>query len=96
MNNDALDHLMGAYFNQDYYLSGETIEEVMQDYLDSKSPQTVNDLIKNCAEFLDHPEVERRFEELYRYDFKPDRWGLTAAEFLQIISAQANAALMTK
>ncbi|QKJ86262.1 hypothetical protein PMPD1_1301 [Paramixta manurensis] len=93
MHNQQLNHLMGAYFNQDYYLSGETIEEVMQTYLDCEASDTIQALIEECAEFVKKVDAENVFYELYRYDFKPERWGLTSVAFLKLISGLASAFL---
>ena len=91
MTNHYLDHLMGAYFNQDYDLYGETIEEVMDSYLSSEGADKAKGLIIDCANFAkDHPDVEVTFDELYGFDFKPARWGITAQQFLDMIAARAS------
>ncbi|WEF26356.1 contact-dependent growth inhibition system immunity protein [Klebsiella aerogenes] len=91
MINKYLDHLMGAYFNQDYDLFGETIEEVMDEYLKCEGPEYARGLIDDCHNFINKsgdPELE--FVELYKFDFNPALWGITAKQFLSIISAQAS------
>ncbi|MEW5290311.1 contact-dependent growth inhibition system immunity protein [Erwinia papayae] len=77
-----LDHLMGAYLNQDYDLSGETIEEVVQCYIDSEGPDKSSGLTSDCIEFLKEADIEGRFKELYSSDFDPALWGITAQDFL--------------
>ncbi|MFB9086944.1 contact-dependent growth inhibition system immunity protein [Erwinia tracheiphila] len=56
-----LDHLMGAYFNQDYDLSGETINEVVQCYIDSEGPDKSSGLASDCMNFLKEVDVEGKF-----------------------------------
>lgn len=91
-----LDHLMGAYFNQDYDLFGETIEEVMSQYLKSEGPEQARGLIRDCNQFInEHDDVELEFLELYQFDFNPSRWGITARQFLTMISEQASRYLET-
>ncbi|MCX4180971.1 hypothetical protein GM298_15940 [Enterobacter sp. HSTU-ASh6] len=81
---------MAAYFNQDYDLSGETIEEVMEEYLKCEGPEHAKGLIEDCNNFINRNEdVELEFLNLYRFDFDPSLWGITAKQFLTMISAQA-------
>lgn len=77
-----LDHLMGAYLNQDYDLSGETITEVVQCYIDSEGPEMSSGLATDCHKFLEETDIEGKFRELYSSDFDPSLWGITAKEFL--------------
>ncbi len=77
-----LDHLMGAYLNQDYDLSGETITEVVQCYIDSEGPEMSSGLATDCHKFLEETDIEGKFRELYSSDFDPSLWGTTAKEFL--------------
>ncbi|EGI3981509.1 hypothetical protein H3430_001226 [Escherichia coli] len=61
MINKYLDHLMRAYFNQDYDLFGETIEEVMDEYLKCEGPEHARGLIEDCHNFINgskDPEFE--------------------------------------
>ncbi|MFE8100301.1 contact-dependent growth inhibition system immunity protein [Brenneria goodwinii] len=90
MTYQYLDHLMGAYLNQDYDLSGETIEEVVGCYLNNESPEHAQGLINDCAKFIENNRnVETEFEELYGADFSPRLWGVTAADFLSSTVQQA-------
>ncbi|WP_158781019.1 contact-dependent growth inhibition system immunity protein [Pantoea sp. BAV 3049] len=87
-----LDHLMGAYLNQDYDLSGETPEEVVQCYLDSEGVAHASGLAEDCTKFIENNnDVETNFEALYGDDFSPRLWRITAIEFLQKTSEQAKA-----
>lgn len=61
----------------------------MQTYLDCETPDTIQELIINCEDFAKSADAENMFNDLYRYDFKPARWGLTSVGFLQIVSDQA-------
>ncbi|PKH26930.1 hypothetical protein CIG19_03835 [Enterobacterales bacterium CwR94] len=89
MDNYYLNQLIGCYFNQDYDLSGETIHEIMQCYLESESPEMANSLLVDIDKFLIQPiDIEAEFDKLYHYDFSPKLWGITAVEFLNSISLQ--------
>ncbi|HGH4667716.1 TPA: contact-dependent growth inhibition system immunity protein [Enterobacter cloacae] len=91
MINKFLDHLMGAYFNQDYDLFGETIEEVMEEYLKCEGPENAKGLIEDCNNFINRTDdVELEFLNLYKFDFNPSLWGITAKQFLTMISTQAS------
>lgn len=92
-----LDHLIGAYFNQDYDLHGKTIEEVINSYLSCEGAEKAQGIIGDCDIFLNtNPDVEAAFDELYSFDFKPARWGITAQQFLAMIAEQASRDLQTK
>lgn len=86
----SLDHLMGAYLNQDYELSGNTIEEVVQCFLDAEQSKAAEDLIADCEKFLRHQsDVETDFEEMFGFDFAPRLWGISADAFLNATIEQS-------
>lgn len=86
-----LDQLMGAYFNQDYDLFGETIEEVMNEYLKCEGPEHAKGLIADCHHFLQRSDdIETAFLDLYGFDFDPALWGMTARQFLTVVSAHTS------
>lgn len=89
MVNHYLDQLLGGYLHQDYDLFGETIEEVMQEYLRRETPKTIQGLIDGCEALLKINDTEATFYRLYQDDFDPKLWQLTAVEFLNVITAQA-------
>ncbi|EKM8121679.1 hypothetical protein FR731_03310 [Enterobacter hormaechei] len=85
-----LDHLIATYFNQDYDLFGETIEEVMDEYLKCEGPEYARGVVTDCINFINtSKDLEMEFLELYKFDFHPELWGITAKQFLTMISAQA-------
>ena len=85
-----LDHLMAAYLNQDYDLSGETPEQVVQCYLANEGEKHVRGLMEDCFRFKEHnTDIESKFEELYSFDFNPKLWGITAECFLNATFNQA-------
>ena len=89
-----LDHLIGAYLNQDYELSGDTIEEVVQCFLNSEHQDAARGLAEDCRRFLaDQAEPEKEFEQIYGADFTPRLWGVTTVSFLTATIKQANARL---
>lgn len=80
-----LNTLIRAYFNQDYQLMGETIEEVFATYLESNVSDDVTGLRADIERFLvEYKEsLDEAFEKRYGYDFDPKLWDLTTESFLR-------------
>lgn len=79
-----MSHFFGAYLNQDYESSGNTLEEIVSCY-QSESSEAVHrelsteiDRLKNA-----HPkDLDEVFLRLFGSDFSPGLWGFTTASFL--------------
>ncbi len=77
--------IMGAYFNQDYYLIADTIEELVADFIKTNSPENVVGLRTDIARFINNHKdnIEEYFEQCYGADFDPKLWDHTAESFLK-------------
>lgn len=77
--------IFGAYFNQDYDIWGETIEEIVECYKRDSSSEHCRELIGEIDKFIcDHPsDLDSAFERDYGDDFDPQLWGHTAISFLE-------------
>ncbi|MGF6293744.1 contact-dependent growth inhibition system immunity protein [Paraburkholderia youngii] len=74
----------GAYLNQDYELSGDTIAEVVECYKQGTPVDAHERMLSEMGRFKrEHPDPDRAFEETYGQDFSPDLWGRTAASFFE-------------
>jgi hypothetical protein len=80
-----LDQLFGAYFNQDFELWGETIEQIVAAYMDGATMDRREALLKEIDSFTqDHPgDLDAAFSARYGFDFDPAPWGHTTLSFLQ-------------
>lgn len=77
--------LMGAYFNQDYYLIADTLDGIVDDFLRTTSTENINGLRSDIVKFLqeNQDDVEAAFEKAYGADFDPKLWDHTADSFLR-------------
>ena len=84
-----LDHLFGAYLNQDYDLSGDTIEEVVASYVQGTSAENHGRILDEIEKFEQAHSDNLDQALLLRYgnDFDPELWGHTAASFFQLLGA---------
>ncbi len=78
-----LDHLIGAYLNQDYEISGDTIDEVVACYAKDRTPSDHQVLLDDIERFSHEHEhdLDEAFVAAYGFDFDPALWGLTTAAF---------------
>lgn len=85
-----LDQFFGAYLNQDYDLSGETIEEVVKCYKQGTSAEHRQRLAEEVGRFVeDHSDdLDAFFSARYGYDFDPALWGYTTASFFERLKQQ--------
>lgn len=80
--------LIRVFFGQDYDLFGETVEEVLDSYLETENPKTAE---KACqeAEYLlslnDQALIEA-FQSISQGEFNPEPWGETVRTFLEKIN----------
>ena len=83
--------MFGAYLNQDYELSGATLEEVIQSYKDDSGPEELNQLLSEIDRFrAAHVDgLDEAFLGLYGFDFDPRLWGHDTSSFLSLLAALA-------
>ena len=82
-----LDHFFGAYLNQDYQLSGDTIEEVVDSYMQDTSAEHHSELSDEITRFCRaHPDdLDAALSASYGFHFDPSLWEHTAASFFQLV-----------
>jgi len=82
-----LDHLVHAYLNQDYEISGSTIEEVVNCYQQDRDEKDRSRLLDDMEHFRQaHPEnLDEAFLEAYGFDFDPRLWDLTTSAFFDVV-----------
>jgi hypothetical protein len=80
-----LDQLIGTYFNQDFDLWGETIEEVVRSYVQGTSAEQRDLLRSEIDRFVAESatELDAVFSQKYGFDLDPTPWGHTALSFLR-------------
>jgi hypothetical protein len=73
------------YFNQDFDLWGDTIEEVVGSYREGTSSEQREALRNQIDRFIDthSARLDDALSERYGFDFSPEPWGHTALSFLR-------------
>lgn len=94
-NYPALGNLIGAYLNQDYSIYADTVEGVIDCFLNDSNRAEKVALREDIARFLrnERRDLDATFARMYGFDFDPQLWGLTAETFLRQLDAQLAAAL---
>ncbi|MFE0583876.1 contact-dependent growth inhibition system immunity protein [Pantoea vagans] len=81
--------LIRVFFGQDYDLFGETVEEVLDSYLETENPKTAEKVCQE-AEYLlslnDQALIEA-FQSISQGEFNPEPWGETVRTFLEKINS---------
>ncbi|MGV2879749.1 contact-dependent growth inhibition system immunity protein [Pantoea vagans] len=81
--------LIRVFFGQDYDLFGETVEEVLDSYLETENPKTAEKVCQE-AEYLlslnDQALIEA-FQSISQGEFNPESWGETVRTFLEKINS---------
>jgi len=81
--------LIRFFFGQDYELFGETVEEVLDSYLETENPKTAEKVFQE-AEYLlslnDQALIEA-FQSISQGEFNPEPWGETVRTFLEKINS---------
>ncbi|MBB5457582.1 hypothetical protein OKW30_004423 [Paraburkholderia sp. Clong3] len=68
-----LGHFFGAYLNQDYDLSGDTLAEVVECYKQGTPVDAHERMLSEIERFKgEHPDLDEAFEEAYGQDCSPD------------------------
>lgn len=82
-----LDQLIRAYLNQDYELSGDSIEEVVKCYLRDSPHKDHLQLLNDITNFRHaHPSnLDKAFLEVYGFDFDPQLWEISTLEFFEMV-----------
>lgn len=82
-----LDFLIHAYLNQDYELSGDSIEAVVECYSADISPADRARLLEDIGAFrrLHADHLDEAFRSSYGLDFAPALWGIDAAKFFDSV-----------
>ena len=80
----ALDHLLRAYFGEDFDLSGNTVEEIVGCYKGGSPVEHHRALREEIARFRQaHPhDLDAAFLASYEYYLDPPLWGHTTDSFL--------------
>jgi hypothetical protein len=80
----ALDHLLHAYFGEDFDLSGNTVEAIVDCYMEESPVEHHRALREEIARFrLAHPnELDDAFLGSYKNFFNPPLWRHTTDSFL--------------
>ncbi|GME43451.1 MULTISPECIES: contact-dependent growth inhibition system immunity protein [unclassified Pantoea] len=79
--------LIRVFFGQDYDLFGETVEEVLNSYLETENPKTAEKVCHE-AEYLlslNDQELIEAFQSISQGEFNPEPWGETVRTFLEKI-----------
>lgn len=84
-NYPELDQLFGAYFNQDFALWGDTIEEIVAAYNEGTPSPQCEALRNEIDRFIasHSADLDKAFAERYGFDFSPEPWGHTTLSFLR-------------
>lgn len=83
-----LTSLMGAYFNQDYDIHGETDEEILNEYKRCSSPATVTAIVAEIDSFLSRPIVGLKEE----FEQETGKWDMIVGDDDQQVQAWLQAA----
>ena len=80
-----LSHFFGAYLNQDYEISGDTVEEVLLCYKSETPVEAHKRMVSEIERFEVENSIhlEEMFLEMYGDDFSPALWGYTTFSFLE-------------
>lgn len=85
--------LIRVFFGQDYDLFGETVEEVLDSYLETENPKTAAKVCQE-AEYLlslNDQALTEAFESISQGEFYPEPWGETVRTFLEKIKSHLSA-----
>lgn len=83
-----LDYFLNAYMHQDWRLFGDSLEKVLDAFVDDSSPDDLNSLRAEILEFLvlKGNRVEADYHALYPNSILPSGWGLSVEDWLQQIA----------
>lgn len=94
MENDypGLSHFFGAYLNQDDDLTADTLDGVLNYFVQENPEPVLTRLRSDAARFLQEEaaDLDGEFERRYGFDFNPPAWGHTTKSFLEWLIANAH------
>lgn len=84
-NYPQLSTLFGAYFGEDYFLSGDTLEEIIAHYKSDTSGGEWESMLAEVEQFVatSGGNLEDNFRVIFGRDFNPVLWEHTAASFFR-------------
>lgn len=87
--------LIRVFFGQDYDLFGETVEEVLDSYLETENQKTAEKVCKEAENLLslNDEALTEEFETISQGEFYPEPWGETVRTFLEKIKSHLRARL---
>ncbi|WP_414148417.1 contact-dependent growth inhibition system immunity protein [Erwinia sp. BNK-24-b] len=91
INVDNLDGLIFTYFGMDYELHGpgDSIESQVNVWIAETPAAYRQGLIDDIEQFYrEADDLEKDFEHRYGFEFSPQLWGATTAEFLDILKVK--------
>lgn len=92
-----MDNLVGAYFGQDCDIFDPDcdFDNLLNEYLNTSPPFNLRMLLANIYEFEQEPEGLHIFDKRYNFDFAPDRWEMTSAQWLHAVKERVIGHLYT-
>ena len=80
-----LDHLIKAYFHQDYDLIADDIEGLMSDFITTSRPAERDAVRSDIERYLlaHHHDLDQAFRSAYGFDVDPQLWGHSTESFLR-------------
>ncbi|WP_231572333.1 contact-dependent growth inhibition system immunity protein [Pantoea eucalypti] len=90
-----MERLFGFFFGQDYDLFGETVEEILDSYLETENPKTAAKVCQEAEYLLSSNDqvLTETFESISQGEFYPEPWGETVRTFLEKIKSHLSARL---
>ncbi|AWP34846.1 contact-dependent growth inhibition system immunity protein [Pantoea eucalypti] len=82
-----MDNLVVAYYGQDCDIFDPDcdFDNLLNEYLATSNPFNLRMLLANIQDFEQESDGLKVFSDRYRYDFAPDRWDMTATQWLSIV-----------
>ena len=79
-----LDHLLGAWFHQDFDLVGD-VPEVVAEFVAVGPAEAVWAVVADIRRFLAYRsnDLDAAFQHIFKPGIDPAGWGMTAAEWLR-------------
>lgn len=87
--------LIRVFFGQDYDLFGETVEEVLDSYLETENQKTAEKVCQEAESLLllNDKALTEEFETICQREFDPEPWGKTVRTLLEKIKSYLRARL---
>ena len=85
----GLANLLGGWFDQDYDLTGDTLEEIIPDYVQAKTPEHLKTTRDEIDQFIsDYGQTDDSLADAMEMVFRPDviieGWdGMTTRQWLE-------------